>query len=670
MPENSTAADHYSTLGLESGATAADIRAQIEITRERLGLLKKIPKKREEAELRLAHLMEIEGVLLNPSARVAYDAGTAARGKAASQSGPAIDSSSKGASCQGCGAALTSNANFCDECGVSTRPGTSGTDDSIIQTTYSNEGQETTVPEETKLAPPSTATREAGQEKAILENKPESRPQNTLRQASPLAGPSFQALELDKSGKGRMLFGVAVACVVLAAMIWIVARKPLQTPTSPTVVTPPVAGQVTDLRAPQVSLLNQPTFTPSPTASWDTQNVSGTITLKSVNNALSFVYPDGSQFAVNSGLFPASSAGSAVFDDNFGTIAVTTNGLPSQQASPSTWQVQFQASEAKDINGDGFPEIVLSDYSGGAHCCTTITVVSLRPHGPFIIFSEDLGSDGALFKDIDGDGRREIRYDHLFEYALGDFAHGTFGVPVICSAGNDGVYRVNTRAFAQLLSNEYEAQMRDHQKATYDDAQVGAEEQDRDIITLFFSAYAAGRRVEGFDLLQQLRPLNADPPSNADPLAILEDALKKVAPEVLQEAEWLRIKSGQAASSAQQTSNEVPQVAPPTASEQHAPPSFATQAPPANVGSTSTAPSDPKSLTATSGTLHYQGPPVHFGESISFAKLPGSRLKFTFDHQSWQPLISRQADGTQTLTLRSLKRDDQMECEVEWVVIM
>lgn len=69
------------------------------------------------------------------------------------------------------------------------------------------------------------------------------------------------------------------------------------------------------------------------------------------------------------------------------------------------------------------------------------------------------------------------------------------------------------------------------------------------------------------------------------------------------------------------------------------------------------------------GVLHYIGSPVPFGGIVVFANLPGDRLSFTFDHQAWQPLISRQPDGTQKLTLRSLKHEEQTQCDVEWRVI-
>ena len=71
----------------------------------------------------------------------------------------------------------------------------------------------------------------------------------------------------------------------------------------------------------------------------------------------------------------------------------------------------------------------------------------------------------------------------------------------------------------------------------------------------------------------------------------------------------------------------------------------------------------------TNGMLHYSGPPVHFGETVTFTGLPGGMLRFTFDHSAWQPLISRQPDGTQTLTLRSLMQDVQTQCDVAWVIV-
>lgn len=86
-------------------------------------------------------------------------------------------------------------------------------------------------------------------------------------------------------------------------------------------------------------------------------------------------------------------------------------------------------------------------------------------------------------------------------------------------------------------------------------------------------------------------------------------------------------------------------------------------------GSLQNAAPAPAPSAPTSGVLHYSGPPVPYGGTVVFINLPSERLSFTFDHQSWQPLISRQPDGTQKLTLRSLRQGEQTQCDVEWKVI-
>jgi cytoskeletal protein RodZ len=77
----------------------------------------------------------------------------------------------------------------------------------------------------------------------------------------------------------------------------------------------------------------------------------------------------------------------------------------------------------------------------------------------------------------------------------------------------------------------------------------------------------------------------------------------------------------------------------------------------------------PSQVSSTSGVLHYSGPPVRYGGTVVFSNLPAGRLKFSFDKQSWQPLISHQPDGTQKLILRSIKNEDQSQCDVRWELL-
>lgn len=82
-----------------------------------------------------------------------------------------------------------------------------------------------------------------------------------------------------------------------------------------------------------------------------------------------------------------------------------------------------------------------------------------------------------------------------------------------------------------------------------------------------------------------------------------------------------------------------------------------------------TPPLAPVTESPRSGTLHYSGAPVPYGGVVVFAKLTARRLRFVYDRTSWQALISRQPDGTQTLTMRSIKHSDQSQCDVHWEVI-
>ena len=70
----------------------------------------------------------------------------------------------------------------------------------------------------------------------------------------------------------------------------------------------------------------------------------------------------------------------------------------------------------------------------------------------------------------------------------------------------------------------------------------------------------------------------------------------------------------------------------------------------------------------TSGVLHASVEVAQYGEVV-FDNLPGARLKFTFDHAAWQPTISRQPNGTQTLVMRSLKPGIQRTCDVRWEIV-
>lgn len=69
------------------------------------------------------------------------------------------------------------------------------------------------------------------------------------------------------------------------------------------------------------------------------------------------------------------------------------------------------------------PEFVLISYTGGAHCCTEVSVLSKSLTGPWQSVPMGAFDGGPPLQDIDGDGRFEIvAKDDPFSYAFGCYA--------------------------------------------------------------------------------------------------------------------------------------------------------------------------------------------------------------------------------------------------------
>lgn len=92
------------------------------------------------------------------------------------------------------------------------------------------------------------------------------------------------------------------------------------------------------------------------------------------------------------------------------TVAIAARG------DLAAWPVRLPVPDGaiQDLTGDGVPEVVVAAYSGGAHCCTTLWVISLGDTPEHIATINAADSEVRL-ADLDGDGRAE--------FELNDFAY-------------------------------------------------------------------------------------------------------------------------------------------------------------------------------------------------------------------------------------------------------
>jgi serine protease Do len=99
------------------------------------------------------------------------------------------------------------------------------------------------------------------------------------------------------------------------------------------------------------------------------------------------------------------------------------------------------------------PSVVLTTFTGGAHCCMQTTIATQKPDGAWTIAQGlTLDGDGYAYEDLDGDGVAEmLNYDNSFLYAFSSYA-GSFS-PSRVSRVIDGEVRDVTRlpAFQPFL---------------------------------------------------------------------------------------------------------------------------------------------------------------------------------------------------------------------------
>jgi hypothetical protein len=105
-------------------------------------------------------------------------------------------------------------------------------------------------------------------------------------------------------------------------------------------------------------------------------------------------------------------------------LIVTKNGIAIFTRSSFNFALVTDSKDKTlpdDLNGDGFPDIAVEEFSGGMHCCTTLHIFSFAQNLQTIEIETRHSS--ATFEDLTGDGLPEIRInDWTYEYWPESFA--------------------------------------------------------------------------------------------------------------------------------------------------------------------------------------------------------------------------------------------------------
>lgn len=96
--------------------------------------------------------------------------------------------------------------------------------------------------------------------------------------------------------------------------------------------------------------------------------------------------------------------------------------------------------DGTDITGRGYPDMVVSQWTGGAHCCRIDYVFELRPKVRILAKLEAQDADESHFDDLDGNGRYYyVSADFTFAYWWQSFAGSpSHSVVLRFTDGDDG----------------------------------------------------------------------------------------------------------------------------------------------------------------------------------------------------------------------------------------
>ena len=161
----------------------------------------------------------------------------------------------------------------------------------------------------------------------------------------------------------------------------------------------------------------------------------------------------------------------------------------------------------RDINGDGFPDIVVTRWSGGAHCCYGTTVYSAGSDVRTVLSLETGNCGSGTFADLDGDGVLEFSTcDDRWSDAYCVFALAPF--PTVVFAYNTGQreYQLATPRFAGALQRLIDGELDEARKLLAEDGGKDAGADKCRVLQPALDLMYSGRLDEGVELIRRLYP--------------------------------------------------------------------------------------------------------------------------------------------------------------------
>lgn len=159
-----------------------------------------------------------------------------------------------------------------------------------------------------------------------------------------------------------------------------------------------------------------------------------------------------------------------------------------------------------DLTGDGVPNFVVTEWSGGAHCCFLLKVFAAGEEFRQVAELDLEHTSGAEFTDADGDGRWELTaHDWTFAYWNASFARSA--VPEVVLRLENGTFRLAADHMRKPPPSK-ERMAKLLQQVREDESWTHPEELPQDLLLpqILLELIYSGQAREAWSLLQQAWP--------------------------------------------------------------------------------------------------------------------------------------------------------------------